>query len=348
MFRRAFVVVASCCALLACSSARGPADAAASGVNDANPAGPTCVGTRDPAPTVPTSPDADVLARAATVVGSCIPDDGIDRNLADMWHVGTNGPLFYERSVVQAQCLASAKCGCDAVKACLGYDLRLGTNKEVCKPCTGSVATLCETTSDDQILHFTWDCSAVGFACDELAGCAATTATACDSTSFAPACDSMGRPELCLTGLSSDAISYGPACGKLGLTCAGGQCVGSGAACSGGEAGPEGEVQPLGIACAGPQLDACVGGKRQLIDCAAISPGFSCESYAGHFFCGLGSGCLPGNEPGAVANTCEGDTVVLCNAGRVERIDCSSLGFSGCDVDPSMNHYGCIPGLTLR
>jgi len=49
-------------------------------------------------------------------------------------------------------------------------------------------------------------------------------------------------------------------------------------------------------------------------------------------FCGLASECVPGNEPQGLTNhgnSCEGNTVVMCNAGRIDRVDCLSLGSRG-------------------
>jgi hypothetical protein len=295
---------------------------------------------------LPGSRNPAVLARAAVVVGSCLPDDGVDRNLADMWHVAWNHAQFFERAALQADCLASAKGGCDAVKTCLGWDLKYGT-KAGCQACAGTVATLCETEASGQTLRLSTDCAAVGMVCDALAGCSEAPTTACVSTIFTPACDGAGRPESCVNGFTSDAVLLQSECGKLALSCAGGQCVGSGAVCAGGEAGPEGQLAPFGLACAGTQLDACVAGHHQTIDCAAQGPGFSCQTFAGDSFCGLASECVPGNEPGAVgANKCEDSkTLVLCNAGRIDRVDCQSLGFTACSVDPAHGAYGCIPTL---
>jgi hypothetical protein len=45
--------------------------------------------------------------------------------------------------------------------------------------------------------------------------------------------------------------------------------------------------------------------------------------------------------------TCDGATVVICNAGRVDRVDCRSLGFTGCEVNKVNHTYGCIPGPSL-
>jgi hypothetical protein len=343
MPRHGYSISSLCCVVLACSSGKGsPSDAAP--VADSSEV--STVATRNAAPSLPGSRDPAVLARAAVVVGSCIPDDGVDRDLADMWHVNLNHALSFQRSGLQAECLAASKGGCEAVKDCLGVDLKYGTQAG-CQACEGSIATFCETTQQGLVLHETEDCAAVGMVCDALAGCSEAPATACVSDTFQAACAPTGRPEACSNEFAGDAILLQSECGKLGLTCTGGQCVGPGDACQSGAAGSEGELTLLGLGCAGTRLDACVGGHEQMVDCTEQGPGFSCQSFAGSFFCGLASECLPGDEAGSpTGNRCEDmRTVVLCNAGRIDRVDCQSLGFSACSVDQAHGQYGCIPTL---
>jgi hypothetical protein len=338
--------LALACLLLACSStpatssgAAGTGGASDSGASDSGTS--TCTVGRDGAPKLPGSRDPLLLARAAVVVGSCIPDDGIDRNLAEMWASDVNNARSFDRSVLQAACLASTTCGCGAVTECLGYQVVLGAFGSS-KRCSGSTFTECVQPASGSGGCFSFECGAVGLACDPLVVCSAAPALACDETTFAPSCDQARRPQLC----SSGGGVPGGDCAALGLTCDAGQCVGGGAACAGGLLASQGEVAPAGLGCAGTMLDACVGGKHAPIDCAKRGPGFSCQSVGGHFFCGLAAECVPGNEPfgGDARNVkCEGNTVVLCNAGRLDRVDCRALGFAGCEVDASKAHYGCIP-----
>src|SRR6185295_15861193 len=117
--------------------------------------------------------DPAVLARAAAVVGSCMPDDGIDRNLANMWHADVNNTEIWERLVLQAEWLANANCGCDAIKTCVGWEVTrseddAGADAGGCTGCAGSVYTLCGTKGDSKGLRLTMDCSAIGQACDPL------------------------------------------------------------------------------------------------------------------------------------------------------------------------------------
>ena len=61
-------------------------------------------------------------------------------------------------------------------------------------------------------------------------------------------------------------------------------------------------------------------------------------------FCGIADECVPAApaEGSGPDESCEGSTLVFCNAGRIERIDCIELGFEGCRVDGDL---GCVPGL---
>jgi hypothetical protein len=81
-------------------------------------------------------------------------------------------------------------------------------------------------------------------------------------------------------------------------------------------------------------MTACVGDAEHVIDCAALEPGFSCHapevSGVPRVVCGVAAECAPGDvqEP-----TCmDATTMAVCNAGRVETVDCTELGFTGCET----------------
>jgi len=155
-------------------------------------------------------------------------------------------------------------------------------------------------------------------------------------------------------GPVSGVLFEGPDCGVFGLECVamspGGDeavraaCTGSGDSCE-----FDSFMFMTGIACAGDTLAACVNGRRHDFDCSIYGPGFSCQTYEGVPFCGLSSECLPGNinldisQQGKPEPTCNGSSIVFCNAGRLESIDCTSLGFTGCDLEAGL---GCVPSPT--
>jgi cysteine-rich repeat protein len=141
-------------------------------------------------------------------------------------------------------------------------------------------------------------------------------------------------------------VWHGPVCASLGLACENGACVGTGGPCNAIGGAPE-EGTAAGMSCSadGSALDACVNGRQALLDCSLQGPRFRCQEAGGIAFCGLASECVP--ELGylnrfAFKESCDGDTLVFCNKGRIERVDCLSLGFVGCDLDGDFIRFGCV------
>jgi hypothetical protein len=265
-----------------------------------------------------------------------MPDDGANRNLADLWQAAEN-PQLWGRFARQAACLASAGGGCAAVTECLGY--RIARPEAGCTPgCQGSEYTQCS-----DVVAISLRCSALGLACHDEAACIDGTPTPCDRGSHVATCDGTGQPLTC----NDRAVRRGPDCSALGLRCEQGACRGLGAACEGPHLRDEYRVEYSGLACDGDMLRACVGGFEHAIDCAAIAPGFSCREAEGVRFCGLGDACVPGNHPDfdqpGTGSRCEGDALALCNAGRIDRVDCRALGFERCG--DASGQAGCLPDL---
>jgi hypothetical protein len=331
------------CLLLAACRGAGPtmvqtSDAVADGAVDAGVDGTTAADL-SAAPDRATSNRAEEYARAAVVFASCFPDDGINRNLAAFWDPLPPGQ-FWARAQTRASCLATAGGGCNALKRCFGYALTLG-GPPCQNSCENSTLTVCGTAGG-QTSRMTINCETVGLGCDPKAYCTDfSPTTGCDGT-IPPFCTTDGRPTACKGGV----VVAGGFCAKLGLTCQAGACTGSGAACPKDAPASEAETYLNGFACEGPVLHACVGGQEQAITCPFVAEGFTCQSAGGQFFCGLAGECVPDQQTGGnLAARCEGNTVLFCNAGRIDRVDCTSLGFTGCDVDPNVGHYGCVPTL---
>ena len=223
----------------------------------------------------------------------------------------------------------------DATRRCLGWS-RTPSSGGTCATCSGSVATRCGEEA-----RVTVDCAKLGLSCDAIAICSSEPGTACDRATFTQKCTSDGTPEFCDDG----AVFHGPRCADLGLSCgAGGFCTGSGDACQDETSTSGSGVSWDGLACDGDTLQACVGGRKATRDCSSAGPGLGCQAFDGIHFCGLASECLPGEQPRGAqrgsAVRCEGSTVVFCNAGRIERVDCKTLGFDGCDEAAGV----CVPG----
>jgi hypothetical protein len=186
------------------------------------------------------------------------------------------------------------------------------------------------------------DCGKVGLNCDSSAGCVDRAPVACDSGTTPPSCNALGEGEFCDNGF----IQHTPVCADLGLDCVAGECVGRGAACTNLDSGQPGDLWFEGVSCAGDTLEACVNGQLSNVDCTTRGPGFTCQTVGTTSFCGLAADCAPAGQYSHSESdpaSCDGSTLTFCNAGRLEHIDCTALGFSGCEIDTSVGHYGCIP-----
>jgi len=184
------------------------------------------------------------------------------------------------------------------------------------------------------------------------------TSEACNKDSFVDSCRD-GEPTFCSSNdTSADAsdgtVSLGPMCADFGLECGVGDprkiavCRGGGGACEGD--GVSGVPLPIGafiggMSCAGNTLTACVNGGATQIDCSKVGVGFTCQTMASQptepaqvMFCGLASECDPRPNGSDVLDlgiqppTCDGTKLVVCNAGRLDSIDCTTLGFTGCNA----------------
>jgi hypothetical protein len=283
----------------------------------------------------PTELDPDVLARAAAVVGSCIPDDGVARSGGHIWAEHLGAPLFHYRLGAQLDCLANAACGCAAVEQCLGVTYGVAPEAGCATQCDGDLLTGCE---DGQQL--TVNCGHLGQSCDTSLNCVSEPAQACDGTN-GPTCTAEGEVLYCSRGI----LRKTP-CQSLGFSCLNGECVGEGSACA--DSPDAAQLEIVGTGCSGDTLQACLGRHTTTLDCTTQGPGFGCQAAGGVFFCGLAADCTPPNESGLPATpaSCDGSVLSFCNAGRLEHVDCTSLGFSGCEIDTSIPHYGCTPGVT--
>jgi hypothetical protein len=277
---------------------------------------------------------ADAI-KAAILVGSCLPDDGVNRWLNRIYNQRNRAGDPDAIPEEHVKCLASKTNGCQGVKECIGAEASVDA---ACKAgCAGSVLTAC-----DNSLEFTVDCAKSGTVCD-------ATAKQCVPAMPGPACDANSTTIDCKNGAPTgcDQTGHehaGPACADLGLKCeadaASGSayCVGTGASCQADVYSAYSVQYDNGIACNGAKLSACINGGTQDVDCGTVGQGFTCQATANAKFCGLGAACEPGS---ATKATCEGDSVVVCNAGRVDKIDCKTLGFKTCNAK-----YGvCSPSI---
>ena len=304
-----------------------------------------CHAERAPTPSAsqPVVFDPDVVARAAAVIGACVPDDGVARNAGYLWSGQASSDRIYERMQMQLECLANSACGCAATDNCLGY---VGAPIATCAPgCKGDVFTACGAAFDLQEGYgLSVDCKSLGLRCDSTQYCIDGAPIVCDEH-FVRDCNSSGQPEYCEGSL----VLHGPTCADLGLDCVAGACTGRGAACT--STSSSIDVDPVvvhGTACDGTTLTACVNGKETRVECRERGPGFGCQHVADAYFCGLAGECEPPDGSlSATPTSCNGTVLEFCSAGRLEHIDCVTLGFTGCAIDTAHGAFGCTPGISL-
>lgn len=277
----------------------------------------------------PVQVDPEQALHAAVLLGSCLPDDGVNRTLSDIYSQvdAPESQPYAPRN--QVACLAGKSSGCAAVRECFTAEV---TVTSTCTPsCNGSVLEEC-----DGPLRAHVDCAALGLVCSsELKSCVpATRRPACDFETYEGRCED-GRPTYC----SEHGEEVGVDCEAFGLSCSTSLhgerltgCLGRGAACQAFAFGGGGFGLSDGMRCASAtELEICIAGGAHRIDCGSLAPGFRCQSVetgAGpRSFCGLDSACDP-LQPAR----CEGTTLSACNAGRLVRVDCQAYGFTGCSA----------------
>jgi len=302
-------------------------------------AGGTTVFDPDADPSGPKDPD--IAAKAAVIVASCVPDDSVGRHLTSMYNERHKMQMPFDSSIF-TQCLASAGGGCAAVEKCLGVtvDTDFSTCGATPSSCIGDTWNIC-----DDGMHFTADCSNVGWTCSPDDGCVPKPiGPTCDPATFTNACQN-DVPHVCSSKFGEmDGIT----CPDWGLKCGTDPygtvaCMGTGAECTYPvNSGAMSLDFSDGIACNGAKLRTCVNGGEHEIDCGTLATGFTCQTVdnAGDpaSFCGLANECY-GDSP-----VCEGDAMVVCNAGRRDKIDCKSLGFTGCAMLYGKRAY-CTPSV---
>lgn len=287
-------------------------------------------GSVPPPTTGPISPD--VAARAAVVLSSCIAEFEAESVLDQMYSRIQKDSNDY-RGI--ATCIDSRRNGCAAIAECTGVHADLTGPCE--RRCDGTVAEGCDDEFKARI-----ECPYFGRVCTVgptgQVGCTLPGAPTCVPGSPGR-CGADGRPITC----RDEHEDRGPDCAARGLTCNDGQCEGTEGACQA-VSGSGVQIIYEAKSCNGPMLSACVGGGMATLDCGTLIVSATCQTRAldggTQSYCGLGSECKPGDPAQA---TCDGDSVVVCNGGRIDRVDCKALGFTGCVS--SKTYAFCAPSL---
>ncbi len=312
--------------LPACSTESSTGTAGSSGSGGAG------VSVTPPDPPGPKDP-SDAL-KMAIFIGSCTSAGAIDAVLGDLYD-RKEGDSYRQTAYDVTSCFADKTNGCGAVKECVGISFEPAP-----VPCTfGCIENTDIYRGCPDIISYLTDCSQLGYTCSPIVNTCVKEPLApeCDKATFMASCAD-GAPLVCSSGREEP----GPICADYGLVCSdhasyGKACVGGGPACNGVIVSQNTVDFGDGIACDGASLRACVNGFEHTVDCSKLGEGFTCQTTPTASFCGLAAECDPGLPQ---TTECEGDSVVVCNAGRIEKVDCKTLGFTGCDT----NFDVCVPG----
>lgn len=122
------------------------------------------------------------------VLGSCWPDDGINRNLSRLQQPERFASAWDLSSLLP--CLARTGGGCNALEQCAGYAITAVSDATEHSYCEGSVIV-----SKRPNARLTIDCALLGGSCDPALSCDLDeNAVRCDETATVPACTADGRP----------------------------------------------------------------------------------------------------------------------------------------------------------
>ena len=162
-------------------------------------------------------------------------------------------------------------------------------------------------------------------------------------------------------------------CAQYGKTCAGGQCVTSGASgctpsCAGASCGGDGcggscgscvggEVCHSGVCdpwvatgcgavtfegeCSGALLAYCDQDLLMEIDCAAQGATCGFNADANYFDCVVGTGAPQGCGGVPDGGQCAGAVLSYCEDGQLKTMDCGAVGLT-CGNNPSVGHFDCL------
>lgn len=309
--------------------------------------------------------DPDAVVKAAIILNSCYVslnffESRINKNISEIYF-DLYRPYYAQRMFERVGCFKDKANGCDAMRECVGIFQQLNGKPEMNiapdpvagEACVNGTSYAHEeffvSKGNGDVLYVTdtWTyCEGFGLKCEDDDGesyCSSGSTFECKPpTQLSDFCHE-DRPLSC-TGPYSDGKYYGtlgPKCSDFGLTCDTLNCMGTGPSCE----TPLGEAwswddshytYKAGVACdSATMLRACVGKNEALVDCTTLGQGFTC--IPGEIArCGFAAEC---DEKTPVV--CEGDSLVVCDAGRIRKVDCKSMGFTSCDA----KHLTCSPGV---
>ncbi len=230
-------------------------------------------------------------------------------------------------SSAQVDCLAAAGLDCGAALDCVSTPSAAACDTPTWS-CDGDTLTLCDAFAGARVV--TQDCAAAGLHCIMMGGEARCGLGTCDPTAAMNTCagsvvttceaqTSYQDQDMKIGGL----VTASEDCSDHDATCSGGQCVGNGPACA---------PSPDTTGCDGGDVLFCdQSGHQQRNHCPS---GTTCGTMTGPGFtyvCVGSSGHIVDCKQDPNFQQCDGNSLEYCDDKGNERLDCVSLGYSGCD-----------------
>jgi hypothetical protein len=300
-------------------------------------------------PDPPGPRDSDAVLNAAIAYVSC----NIDPQTKDVNNlIGGiyNAKLFRTVPAALAErtsCFKDMANGCEAYRKCMGIGTSMDAPMDTPHCKDGIAFDL--GWKGNELVHMWTNCTALGY------DCYATHPFATYGECVYPNrkdCDDSTPDSQCIDGIYhncfSDSVSptfwsiYDfPKCSTYGLECAVTTgpgagwyyCTANGPACDYNPSLSEEAVFEYrnSISCENNNvLRTCVGSGELLLDCSSLNPKFQCLSAEGPYRaqCGIARECSEYDKP-----TCDGTSLVVCDAGEIRKVDCTSLGFDSCNAE---------------
>jgi hypothetical protein len=265
------------------------------------------------------TPSTDELIAACEVDDACVVGATGSKDVNDCLAYWTRGRPLLQPQIVH--CMAAAAGDCVKARACIGRTVLMNPSCSTPTSCMGDKLSQCSFG-----LEILTDCTVSGAHC-LTAGSA--TACAVSNACTADSCDGT-KIVRCNQSLAQRAD-----CADIGDTCV----------LAGTVPDQTAECRGIGAACTGPRIDGntlvtCDFGFEHRVDCNAAVPGGTVQHQTTmngpDDYCGLGTAC----EPGAALATCTNGQLTMCVFGTVRSVDCTALGYTGCD---SNAQHACKP-----
>ncbi len=247
-------------------------------------------------------------------------------------HVVERSPENHARNMRMLECVRTAT-SCDEYVSCVRFGVPCGGT--VAGSCQGTVADRCSTPGGGYLPPI-FDCALVGMTCEE-AGAAMcvlpASAPECAGAVGTSSCDGNVRVH-CRARSGGGAAELREEC-PAGTTCMGtattSACMPMPGSCAAEAATCEGDVAVWCLEQDGVLLE-------QRLDCAAAGRRCAPDARGIARCVPIATECVAPADGSSTAR-CDGNTLEVCLEGRLERVDCTSVGRSTCTMVPE------IPGI---